>query len=185
MAEYLSEHFTLEEMCYSETAKAKKIKNVPTELHKKILIHTCQYMLEKLRALLNEKYKEYKGKKVKYVRLDVTSGYRCPALNAAVGGSSNSQHCNGCACDIEAVVVYTNGVKAVIPYNELYENIKMWVKDKKMSVDQCIQEASYDRIKRVWIYWVHVSHNNAGATKDRKQFLKYKNGVYSYDCTFK
>lgn len=185
MAEKLSEHFTLDELIYSETAKARGIKNTPTALHKKVLKHTCEYMLEKLRTLLNEKYKEYKGKKVKYVRLDVTSGYRSAALNLAVGGASDSQHCKGEAADVEAVVVYTNGVKAVIPYNELYEDIKVWVKAKKMSVDQCIQEAAKDRKTGIWSYWVHVSHSSWGATKDRKEFLRFKNGMYSYDCVLK
>ena len=73
MAEYLSEHFTLDEMIYSDTAKAKKINNSPTEIHKKVLKHTCQYLLEPLRALLNEKYKIYNGKKVKKVTIKVTS----------------------------------------------------------------------------------------------------------------
>ena len=113
MSEKLSENFTLDELIYSDTAKAKGINNVPTALHKKILKHTCQYMLEKLRALLNEKYKEYKGKKVKQVILKVTSGYRGEKLNTAVGGASNSQHCCGEATDLEAQVVYTNEVRAV------------------------------------------------------------------------
>ena len=179
MAEYLSPNFTLEELCYSDTAKARKIDNTPTPLHKKILKHTCQYMLEKLRALLNEKYKEYKGKKVKYVALKVTSGYRCEKLNTAVGGSNTSQHCKGEATDLEAQIVYTNGVRVILPYNELYEDIKTWVKAKKMSVDQCIQERSGN------IVWVHCSHSNRGASCDRKQFLKYRNGMYSIDCTLK
>ena len=59
MAENLSKYFTLEEMIASDTAKAKKINNSPTEFHKKILIHTCQYLLEPLRALLNQKYTTY------------------------------------------------------------------------------------------------------------------------------
>ncbi len=30
----------------------------------------------------------------------ISSGYRCPALNKAVGGSDTSQHMKGEACDI-------------------------------------------------------------------------------------
>ena len=180
MAEYLSENFTLEEMIYSDTAKAKKIDNSPTPVHKKTLKHTCQYLLEKIRALLNEKYKEYKGKKVKYVSLKVTSGYRSAKLNAAIpGSSSTSQHCNGEASDIEASIVYNNGRKEVLPFTELYENIKEWTKNKKLSVDQCIQEQSGSA------KWVHVSHSAWGASKDRKQFLKYQFGMYRTDCVLK
>lgn len=185
MAEYLSEHFTLAEMIYSDTAKARGINNNPTELHKKVLKHTCEYMLEPLRKLLNEKYTTYQGKKVKKVQLNITSGYRGSSLNTAVGGVPTSQHCKGEAADIEAVIVYNNGVKVTLPYNILYEDIKSFVKTNKLSVDQCIQERSYDKVRKVWAYWVHVSHNNAGRTKDRRQFLKYNNGIYGIDCTLK
>ena len=176
MSEYLSQNFTLEEMIYSDTAKAKKINNSPTEVHKKVLKHTCQYLLEPLRALLNAKYKTYKGKKVKQVGLKVTSGYRSAALNAAIPGSSKtSQHCKGEAADLQAKIIFTDGTNIILPYTELYENIKQWVKEKKLSVDQCIQEKSGSAV------WVHVSHSNAGKMKDRRQFLKYLNGKYTLD----
>lgn len=179
MSEKLSEHFTLAELTYSDTAKARKIDNTPTELHKKVLKHTAEYLLEKIRTLLNEKYKEYKGKKVKYVALKITSGYRSERLNVAVKGSNTSQHLKGEAADIEAILVYPNGVRKAIPYNELYEDIKAWTKVGKMSVDQCIQERSGA------ITWVHVSHSSWGASKDRKQFLKYDKGMYMMDCILK
>lgn len=179
MTEYLSENFTLEDMIYSETAKAKKINNKPSALYKKILKHTCQYLLEPLRKLLNEKYTTYNKKKVKQVILKITSGYRCEKLNIAIGGSNTSQHLKGEAADIVAVVIYTNGVKVEIPFNTLYEDIKQWVKDKKLSVDQCIQEKAGNAT------WVHVSHSNAGKTKDRRMFLKFNKGMYSLDCLLK
>lgn len=179
MAEKLSENFTLDEMIYSETAKARRISNKPTTVHKKTLKHTCQYLLEPLRKLLNEKYKEYKGKKVKEVGLKITSGYRSAKLNAAVGGATTSQHCQGCAADIEAVIVFTDGKKAALPFNELYEDIKAWVKNKDLNVDQCIQEQNSAGAK-----WCHVSLPQQ--IKDcRKQFLKYNKGMYSMDCILK
>ena len=176
MPEHLSPNFTLEEMIYSDTAKAKRINNSPTEVHKKVLKHTCQYLLEPLRALLNAKYKVYKGKKVKQVGLKVTSGYRSAALNAAIPGSSKtSQHCKGEAADLQAKIVFTDGTSATLPYTELYENIKQWVKEGKLSVDQCIQEKSGTSV------WVHASHSAWGKSKDRRQFLKYLNGKYTLD----
>lgn len=185
MAEHLSQNFTLDEMLFSETAKNKGISNSPTDVHKKVLKHTCQYLLEPLRALLNTKYKSYRGKAVKYTILNVTSGYRSEKLNKAVNGASSSQHCKGEAADIEAVLVFTDGTKKVLFYNELYEDIKSWVRAKKLSVDQCIQERSYNKKTGVWAYWVHVSHSSWGASKDRKQFLKYNNGIYGLDCVLK
>ena len=175
MEEKLSENFTLKELTYSDTAKAKGINNLPTEVHKKVLKHTCQFLLEPLRRLLNDKYKEYKGKRVKNVALKITSGYRSVKLNTAVGGSSTSQHAKGEAVDCEATIVYIDGTRAVLPYTELYENIKMWVRAKRISVDQCIQERSGNAV------WVHISHSSWGASKDRKQFLKFNNGTYQID----
>lgn len=175
MAEHLSENFTLEELIYSDTAKARGIDNTPTEVHKKILIHTAQYLLEPLRKLLNNKYREYAGKKVKYVALKITSGYRGAKLNTYVGGVKTSQHCNGSACDVEARIVFIDGTKCVLPYTELYENIKTWVKEEKLSVDQCIQEKSGSAV------WVHVSHHPSGKKLDRRQFLKYDGIRYTLD----
>ena len=179
MAEHLSENFTYEEMTYSDTAKAKGIPNIPSTYHKRILKHTCQYLLEKIRALLNEKYRRYKGKEVKYVSLKITSGYRSPLLNSKVGGSSTSQHVTGEAADIEATIVFKDGRKEVLPYNVLYEDIKVWVKEKRMSVDQCIQERN-----STGACWVHTSL--PPQIKDcRGQFMKYEFGMYRLDCILK
>ena len=131
MPEYLSSHFTLEEMIFSETAKANRISNVPVGTHKRVLKHTCEYLLEPLRTLLNNKYKTYGGKTVKQVGLRITSGYRGPALNKAVGGVSTSEHCLGQAADCEAVITFTDGVKKVLPYTELYESIKAGSKKER------------------------------------------------------
>lgn len=175
MTEYLSEHFTLAEMIASDTAKARGINNVPTTYHKKLLKHTCEYLLERIRKCLNEKYKEYRGRKVKEVTMKVTSGYRSVLLNSAVGGSNISQHCRGEAADIEATIVYTNGTRITLPYKELYENIKLWTIEGKVVVDQCIQERSGN------VVWVHVSL--PPQIKDsRKMFMKYDRGMYNLDC---
>lgn len=168
MAEYLSEHFTLEEMIASDTARARGIDNSPTEFHKKILIHTCQYLLEPLRKYLGEYY----GTKV---IICINSGYRSAKLNTAVGGSDTSQHCKGEAVDIRCYK-YVGKIQKLIPHEELFAVIKKFVKESKISVDQCILEISGGAI------WTHISHHNAGRTKDRRQFLRYNNGKYVLDC---
>lgn len=168
----ISEHFTLEEFTYSDTARALGIKNEPTTYHLNAMKHTCQYLLEPIRALLIEQYKQ-----TVYIR--ITSGYRSALLNTRISGSAkNSQHLTGEAADIEAYY-YANGKKVVVPYTTLYELIKKWVKEKKISVDQCIQE------KSGLSTWVHVSHSSWGKTKDRRQFLKYNGKVYTTDVVVK
>ncbi|SHK23417.1 Peptidase M15 [Clostridium cavendishii DSM 21758] len=50
----------------------------------------------------------------------ITSGYRCPAHNAAVNGASNSQHLYGTAADIQVSGVPASTVYSVA--NEIFAN---------------------------------------------------------------
>ena len=172
MAEKLSQNFNLEEFTASSTAKAKGISNTPTAQHKSNLKYLCVSVLEPLRTLLNAKYTVYQGKKVKSVSMKITSGYRSPALNKAVGGSSTSSHVQGLAVDFGVVINFTDGTKASIPYTETYENIKAWVKGGKLTLDQLIQERSSNST------WVHIG---VKPDNNRKQFMKYLNGKYTQD----
>lgn len=93
MSYQLTPHFSLEEFFESTTAVSKQIRNLPdspAELARVLnnLTHLARG-LEVLRGKLNR-------------ALRVTSGYRCPALNKAVGGATNSKHMHGCAADIAA-----------------------------------------------------------------------------------
>lgn len=85
----LSPHFTLSEFIRSATADKRGIDNVPPSAvltNLKHLAHCC----EQVRNELDD------------APMIVSSGYRCPALNAAVGGSKNSRHLMGLACDFTA-----------------------------------------------------------------------------------
>lgn len=172
MAEKLSQNFNLEEFTTSSTAKAKGISNTPTATHKGNLKYLCLSVLEPLRALLNAKYTIYQGKKVKSVSIRITSGYRSPALNKAVRGSTTSAHCQGLAADFDAIINFTDGTKKTIPYTETYENIKGWVKTGKLTLDQLIQEKSGSST------WIHIG---VKADNNRKQFLKYDGKTYKLD----
>ena len=88
MATQLTKNFSLEELIASATAKAKKIDNTPTPQVKENLEKLCKEVLQPIR----DKY----GKAI-----TVTSGYRSPKLNAAVGGVKTSQHVLGQAVDIK------------------------------------------------------------------------------------
>lgn len=81
----LSEHFTLEEATYSETAKKLGINNQPSTLQLENMKHSAAGM-EQVRALL--------GKPIA-----VSSWLRLPAVNVAVGGSEKSAHMDGFAID--------------------------------------------------------------------------------------
>ena len=84
----LSEHFELKEFTDSSTAERDGIENSPSAGDIERLQYLVDNLLQPLRDLLVEPI---------YIR----SGYRCLALNEAVGGSSTSQHMRGEAADIK------------------------------------------------------------------------------------
>ena len=136
----LSEHFNLKEFTKSETAIRKRIDNTPSSQHASNLKLVCEKILEPVR--------NHFGKPIR-----INSGYRGPALNSAVGGSSKSQHCNGEAVDFEI-----DG----LPNPELAK----WVAEN-CEFDQIILEF-YDPKEGPNSGWVHASYS---AGKNRKQKL--------------
>lgn len=79
--------FTPDELTRSETAHRLGIDNRPDGVVMKNLQELVRHVLDPAREMW--------GRPIR-----VTSGYRCTALNAAVGGSRNSQHITGRAADI-------------------------------------------------------------------------------------
>lgn len=84
----LSQHFTLAELTASNKAAQLGLDNTPPQELMPRLVRTAE-MLEKIRSTLN-------------VPVMVTSGYRGPELNRAVGGVTSSDHTQGHAADIVA-----------------------------------------------------------------------------------
>lgn len=84
----MGKYFTIEELCASDTAKKKGIKNEPDARARENLTHLIEELLDPIR--------ESWGKPIY-----VNSGYRCAKLNKAVGGVSNSQHLYGEAADLD------------------------------------------------------------------------------------
>lgn len=171
----LTEHFTKDELIYSDTANKYHIDNEPNDVQLKTLIHTCEYFLEPLRKLLNEEYITYKNEKVKKVIIKITSGFRCVTLNRKIGSKDNSQHVTGEAVDFDIVLILENGKRITLPHTETYTFIKHKIKKGDLSADQVICETSNGA------YWVHASYKASGDSKNRKQFLIYKNGKYITD----
>jgi len=117
----LTAHFTLEELTFSSTAQRLGIDNMPSP---EIAAHltVCAMGLEKVRALLG-------------APLHIDSGYRCPALNKAVGGVPDSAHVQGYAADF---VCQDYGTPLMIARA---------IAGSDIAFDQVIQEGS----------WVHIS----------------------------
>jgi hypothetical protein len=78
-------HFTLTEFCPTSTGLA----NIPTPAEAKKLYYLATYLVEPIRR--------------RYGVIVVTSGYRAPAVNQAVGGEPTSQHPQAEACDFSPV----------------------------------------------------------------------------------
>ncbi len=84
----MSDHFTLQEMTFSDTAVRKGIDNTPTPEVIENLKALCINVLEPLREAI--------GRPIR-----ITSGYRSAKLNKAIGGVPNSAHQRGEAADIQ------------------------------------------------------------------------------------
>ena len=139
-------YFTISELIYSATAKAKGIDNTPNLEQMSNLRALCINVLDKVR----EKYGH---------PITVSSGFRSPALNAAVGGVSTSQHLTGCAADL--VPADSSGTVDDIFHAALQVG----------GYDQLIIEQNKKGSR-----WVHVSYRpNA---KQRGQILSYNGGTY-------
>ena len=82
-----SDFFTLEEFTRSSTAKRLKIDNIPNDDVIRNIQYGVQMVLDPLRRIIRSP-------------IIITSGYRCSALNKAVGGVANSWHTKGNAADI-------------------------------------------------------------------------------------
>ena len=79
-------YFKLSEFINSVTAKRQQIDNTPSFEVVDNLNRLADYL-----DGIREKY----GKPI-----FISSGYRCPLLNQAVGGVANSQHLKGLAADL-------------------------------------------------------------------------------------
>ena len=82
----ITANFYMSELTHSNTAVNRGINNIPSALHKKNLIEATKNLFQPTRDLLG-------------AAMLISSGYRSPALNRAVGGSSTSAHSYGLAID--------------------------------------------------------------------------------------
>lgn len=123
-----SKYFSLKELCSSDVAAKKHIDNFPSWAVVQHLSELTEIILEPLRIAWGSGIK-------------VNSGYRCDALNRAVGGVSTSAHKQGYAADL----VPTNG-----KIDEFGKFVKDWLVRNRIKFDQCLWE-QLGRTK-----WVHI-----------------------------
>lgn len=143
-------HFTLSEFQYSNTAQKRGIDNsIPKNLTSNI-----NELVNNLLDPLQEAWGS---------DINVTSGYRCDALNRSIGGSTTSAHSYAYAADL----VPTNG-----RIEEFKDFVMHWLYDNKKVFDQYINEYSGSSS------WVHIAIRN-GSKQQRKQYMLYRSGKYT------
>lgn len=135
----ISKNFTLDELTASQTAKQLRIINAPGVDEVCNLCALVHHVLQPLRDAMGEAIK-------------IGSGYRCPQLNKAVGGVSNSQHIKGEAADLCIDGDKKKGRKWMT-----------WIEDN-CDFDQLIWEHNAKGT-----YWVHVSYRADG--KNRRHVI--------------
>ena len=137
----LSKNFVLSEITRSNTARRKGISNEPEKKHLASMQTLITELIQPMRDAIGP--------------IRISSGYRSPKLNRAIGGSSRSQHCKGEALDLQ---FWKDGkMNNKIMYD--------WILDSGLEFDQMINEFDYA--------WIHISFSSG---KNRKQVLEaYKN----------
>lgn len=135
----LTDHFWLSEFTESQTATRKGIDNTPTPAIIENLKHTAHHM-EMVRALLGSK------------PIFVSSGYRCPELNAAIGGSQASQHMTGEAVDF-----------VCRSFGDPHDVALKIADTPTIGFDQLIYEGT----------WVHISFLSPRQPKPRREILTW------------
>ena len=126
----LTKNFTLEELIRSEKAESLGFAEqyTPPGLVISNLTQLAIHILQPLRDFLGQPIK-------------VNSGYRCPRLNATIGGAKTSQHLEGRAADLD--------------YPDNWELLAA-VKASKVDFDQCIIEM----VKDGQPSWIHISYSS-------------------------
>lgn len=144
MLQMLTQHFSLEE-CIRTTHET--LGNEAPDEALTNLIAVCTELAEPTRTRWGPLY--------------VSSGYRSPAVNAAVGGAADSAHLYGCALDL---VPLTAGVTV--------DQIVTWAVKSGLIFDQCIDEETPSGHR-----WVHMALAHKG--NPRLEALVYRAGVYT------
>lgn len=133
----LTDNLSLNEATKSNTATRLGIDNTPPPAIVERMIETAEKIFQPLRDALGP--------------IRVSSFYRSPDLNRAIGGSKTSQHCKGEAIDMQGILA-TN----------------------KILFNSACDLEDFDQI--IWEFgtleepdWVHVSYSK---THNRKQILR-------------
>lgn len=140
----LTDNFNLSEFVISETASRRGIDNTPPDFAINNLRNTAMLM-----QLIRNKL----GKPI-----TITSGYRCPELNALIGGAKNSDHTRGEAADF------------ICPAFGTPKDIAYQILASKIPFGQLILEGT----------WVHISTRDPDKAINKVLTARFDNGKIVY-----
>jgi hypothetical protein len=142
----LTEHFGLAELTQSQTATRRGIDNTPSESATQNLKRVAA-LLEQVRTLLGDH------------PISISSGYRSPGVNAAVGGAPSSMHLFGLAADFTC------------PSFGAPHDICAKIRSSQLSFDQVIFEGT----------WVHLGLVQDGKMPRRQALTaRFDQGTVTY-----
>lgn len=154
-------HFSISECTHSQTAQDRGIDNTPGAEHLAHIKESVETLIDPLREAWGVCCQDT-GLGTPSIR--ISSGYRGPALNASVGGSTTSAHCHGYAFDL-------------VPLNGKMGEFKNFCRKflTNRQFDQLISEGENGAGLPTWI---HVGYKSPRG-EQRKQLLSMKGGGYS------
>ena len=144
----LSKNFTLAEIEHSSTAKRLGINNEMPKEHIANMQRLITELIQPMRDALGP--------------IRISSGYRSPQLNRAIGGSNRSQHSKGEALDLQF------WSKGKMKNKDIYD----WVLESGLQFDQMINEFDYA--------WIHISLKETGNRRSVLEAYKDKEGYTAY-----
>jgi len=144
----LSNNFSLSEIVRSNVATRLGIDNKPDNKHLQNLQRIITVLIQPIRDALGP--------------IRISSGYRNPSLNRAIGGSAKSQHCKGEALDIQ---FWKNGKMC-------NEEVYNYILDSNMEYDQMINEFDFA--------WIHLSIKESGNRDQTLEAFKDEDGDTKY-----
>lgn len=149
----LTEHFSLFDLTATTHADLQYINRIVT-VDQMVKLQRVAELAENIWAL--------------GVMLKATSGYRCPALNVAVGSTERSQHLKCEAMD---------GIPLGQPVVDAFKTLRALAKDRKFSFGQLILEKDDREGHKEWI---HLSLGFPYRSPERSgQILTMNQGSYN------
>jgi zinc D-Ala-D-Ala carboxypeptidase len=144
----VSPHFSLWELTRTDHRAFMAQQSDPPAQVRANLVRLCADLLEPARALVG--------------RLRVNSGYRCPALNSAIGGSKTSAHMDGLAADIWPLDVAVTTAFATLA-------------ESGLPLDQIIIEKAGPSV------WIHLGAARHGVKPRGQRLAMYGKGYTQWD----